>query len=66
MFLQSCLRRFSQDTEAAVTVDWVVLTAAVVTRSLAAVATIDSALDTGTTTLSTEMNSVVADVLVIP
>jgi len=44
--MYSLLKRFHRDESGAVTVDWVVLTAAVVTLSIVAVATVKSGVDT--------------------
>jgi len=63
MFILSCLEQFSRDTKAAVTVDWVVLTAALVTISIGVALTIGGALDASTSSLSTNLNTVVSDVL---
>lgn len=63
MSVRSYINKFSRDTDAAVTVDWVVLTAALVTISLAAVLTINNALNESATTASTKLNSVVVGVL---
>jgi len=63
MSLSSYFESFARDTEAAITVDWVVLTAAVVALAVSAALIIDNALGTGSTTLSTNLNTVVSDVL---
>ena len=63
MSVSSYLEPFARDTEAAITVDWVVLTAAIVALAISAALIIDNALDASSTTLSTNLNSVVSDVL---
>lgn len=52
------LKTFRADQNGAVTVDWVVLTAAVVGLGVAAVATVSDGIDTATNTL---VNDLIAD-----
>ena len=63
MSFLSYLKHFERDTDAAVTVDWVVLTAALVTLSIGVALAIGGGINGSTTTLSTNINTVVSDVL---
>ena len=60
MRLVLLLRRFSRDSSAAVTVDWVVLTAAVVVMALAVVATIKTGANDAAGTISGNIGTAVA------
>ncbi len=55
--------RFLTDEDGAVTVDWVVLTAAIVTFGIAVVVLIRPALEDSADTISTNIVSAVADAL---
>ena len=59
----SYIKHFVQDTRAAVTVDWVVLTAAMVTIGIAVVLTVKSGADTSAGTISTGISSSVLTAL---
>jgi len=48
-------KNFRRDEDGAVTVDWVVLTAAVVGLGIAAVSTVSGGIDTAATTLTTDL-----------
>ncbi|MEC8041335.1 MAG: pilus assembly protein [Pseudomonadota bacterium] len=49
------IKNFRKDEDGAVTVDWVVLTAAVVGLGIAAVTTVSNGIDTAATTLVTDL-----------
>ena len=51
------IKNFSKDEAGAVTVDWVVLTAAVVGLGIAAVTTVQGGIDTAATTLTTQLGT---------
>ncbi len=51
------IKNFRKDEDGAVTVDWVVLTAAVVGLGIAAVTTVRSGIDTAATTLTTDLGT---------
>ncbi len=53
--------RFRRDQSGAVTVDWVVLTAALVGIAVALVSTISDGLDTASTAIAQELTSVITD-----
>lgn len=63
MLIRSYIKQFSRDTGAGVTVDWVVLAAALVALAISVIVIINGAIDDTTITLSTNLNTVVADVL---
>ena len=63
MSIWALLSSFSKDDQAAITVDWVVLTAALVTMGIAVAATIQSGLETSATTISDGIILTVADAL---
>ena len=50
------LNKFRKDEDGAVTVDWVVLTAAVVGLAIAALTSIDTATDTLTTSIASDIS----------
>ena len=51
------IKNFRKDEDGAVTVDWVVLTAAVVGLGIAAVTTVQGGIDTAATTLTTQLGA---------
>ena len=51
------LNRFARDEDGAVTVDWVVLTAAIVGLAVVAFTTIDTAADSLISDIASDMNS---------
>ncbi|CUH64214.1 Flp pilus assembly protein, pilin Flp [Thalassovita gelatinovora] len=51
------IKNFRKDEDGAVTVDWVVLTAAVVGLGIAAVTTVSGGIDTAATTLTTDLGT---------
>ncbi|CUH68073.1 Flp pilus assembly protein, pilin Flp [Thalassovita autumnalis] len=51
------IKNFRKDEDGAVTVDWVVLTAAVVGLGIAAVTTVQGGIDTAATTLTTQLGT---------
>ncbi|CUH66156.1 Flp pilus assembly protein, pilin Flp [Thalassovita gelatinovora] len=51
------IKNFRKDEDGAVTVDWVVLTAAVVGLGIAAVTTVRGGIDTAATTLTTDLGT---------
>ncbi|CUH64215.1 Flp pilus assembly protein, pilin Flp [Thalassovita gelatinovora] len=51
------IKNFRKDEDGAVTVDWVVLTAAVVGLGIAAVTTVRGGIDTAATTLTTDLGA---------
>ena len=55
------INKFRKEEEGAVTVDWVVLTAAVVGLGVAGVSTVSGGVDTLATTISTEVGTKTAD-----
>jgi len=59
--MKNLINAFVKDEEAAVTVDWVVLTAAVVGLAIAVAATMQTALDDAATTISGKLQTVVSD-----
>lgn len=62
-FLIAIIDNFRRDEDAAVTVDWVVLTAGLVTFAIAVVLTIQTSLETGATSISTGVPSAVSALL---
>lgn len=61
MTISKILRTFKSDEDAAVTVDWVVLTAAIVGIALAVILVVRGQLDSAATTLSVAIEANVAD-----
>jgi len=59
--MKNLINAFVKDEEAAVTVDWVVLTAAVVGLAIAVAATMQTALDDAASTISSNLQTVVGD-----
>ena len=57
--MKNLFNKFRKDDEAAVTVDWVVLTAAVVGIAIAVAATIETGLNSAANTISTNLETVV-------
>jgi len=57
--MKNLINAFVKDEEAAVTVDWVVLTAAVVGLAIAVAATMQTALDDAASTISSNLQVVV-------
>ncbi len=55
--MMNFFKNFRNDEDGAVTVDWVVLTAAVVGLGIAAVATIQTGIGTAATTISTDIGT---------
>jgi len=55
--MMNFFKNFSKDEDGAVTVDWVVLTAAVVGLGIAGVATIQTGIGTAATTISTDIGT---------
>ena len=51
------IKNFRKDEDGAVTVDWVVLTAAIVGLGIAAVSTVSTGISTAATSLSTDLNT---------
>ena len=54
------IKNFRKDEDGAVTVDWVVLTAAIVGLGIAAVSTVSSGIDTAAASLVTDLTTDVA------
>ena len=63
MIFASLLKNFIQDHRAAVTVDWVVLTAALVVVAIAVVAIIQTGLDTTATVITGGISTAVVSAL---
>lgn len=61
--MKNLFNRFAKDEDAAVTVDWVVLTAAVVGIAIAVAATIQTGLNSAATSISTGIGSSVTNEL---
>ncbi|WP_058262394.1 hypothetical protein [Thalassovita gelatinovora] len=57
MTMITFIKKFRQDEDGAVTVDWVVLTAAVVGLGIAAVATVSNGIDTASNTLVNDLTT---------
>jgi len=57
--MKNLINAFVKDEDGAVTVDWVVLTAAVVGIAIAVAATIETGLNNAANTISTNLNTVV-------
>jgi Flp pilus assembly pilin Flp len=55
--MMNFFKNFSKDEDGAVTVDWVVLTAAVVGLGIAGVATIQGGIDSAATTISADIGT---------
>ncbi len=55
--MMNFFKNFSKDEDGAVTVDWVVLTAAVVGLGIAGVATIQTGIGTAATTISADIGT---------
>lgn len=55
------IKKFRKEEEGAVTVDWVVLTAAVVGLGVAGVSTVSGGVNTLASTISTEVSTKTAD-----
>ena len=51
------IKNFRKDEDGAVTVDWVVLTAAIVGLGIAAVTTVSNGIDTAATELATDLSA---------
>ncbi len=61
--LLSIINDFQRDEDAAVTVDWVVLTAGLVSFAIAVVLAIQTSLESGATSISTEVTTSVSTLL---
>jgi len=60
MNVPAIFRKYAQNDEAAVTVDWVVLTAAIVVMAIGVVFIIENGLGTASNTITANINTVVA------
>ena len=61
--MKKLMNAFVKDEDGAVTVDWVVLTAAIVGIAIAVAATIENALNSAASQISTGLSSAVATAL---